>query len=116
VAIAAQIIGIAMVALGYKTRFASLLLAVCIVATLLLFRGSLGFHNSLVTISEKVVAITGLFLFMFANGPGPLSLDRYLGEDKPSGIADNEAVMGPLLLAGRLLSIIVFVFLAFRRF
>jgi putative oxidoreductase len=110
VAIAAQIIGIAMVALGYKTRFASLLLAVCIVATLLLFRGSLGFHNSLVTISEKIVCITGLFLFMFANGPGPLSLDRYLGEDKPSGIADNEAVMGPLLLAGRLLSIIVFVF------
>jgi putative oxidoreductase len=110
VAIAAQIIGIVMVALGYKARFASILLAVCLVATFFLFRGSLGFTNFLVTISEKVLAITGCFLFMFAHGPGPLSVDRYLGTDKPSGITNNSAIMGPLLLMGRLFSIFVFVF------
>jgi putative oxidoreductase len=109
-AIAAQLIGIVLVAFGYKTRFASLLLAVCIVATLVWFRGGLGFNNFLVTITEKVMAITGCFLFMFAYGPGPVSIDRYLGEDQPRGIAGNDAIMGPLLLAGRLLSIFVFVF------
>jgi putative oxidoreductase len=109
-AITAQIIGIVMVVLGYKAKFASILLAVCLVATFFLFRGSLGFTNFLVTISEKILAITGCFLFMFAHGPGPLSLDRYLGTDKPTGITSNRAVMGPLLLVGRLFSIFVFVF------
>jgi len=110
VAIAAQVLGIALVALGYKTRFAAILLAVCILATLLFFRGELGFHNFLVTIAEKVLAITGGFLFMFAYGPGPLSVDRLQGNDKPTGIANNSAVMGPLLLGGRMLTVFVFFF------
>jgi putative oxidoreductase len=110
VAIAAQVLGIALVALGYKTRFAAILLAVCILATLLFFRGELGFHNFLVTIAEKVLAITGGFLFMFAYGPGPISVDRLQGNDKPTGIANNSAVMGPLLLGGRMLTVFVFFF------
>jgi len=108
-AIAAQLAGIVLIVLGYKTRFAALLLAVCIVASLL-FRGGFGLHNFLSTIAEKDIAIAGGFLFLFAYGPGGLSLDRLQGGAQPGGIPDNGAAIGPLLLLGRVLSVFVFFF------
>jgi putative oxidoreductase len=110
--IVAQFIGIVLVALGYRTRFAALLLAACILASLL-FRGGLGFNNFLVTISEKDIAIAGGFLFLFAYGPGVLSIDslRDGGTVKRmSPLADSNALMGPLLLAGRMMSVLVFLY------
>jgi putative oxidoreductase len=108
-AVAAQLAGIVLVALGYRTRLGALLLAACILATLL-FRGELGLHNFLSTIAEKDVAIAGGFLFLFAYGPGVLSVDRLRGADRPGGIGGSDALMGPLLLAGRILSVFVFFF------
>lgn len=105
-AIAAQLIGMVLVVLGYRTGFGAILLAVCLVTTFFVFRGQLGLHNFLVTISEKVLAIVGGFLFMFAYGPGPLSLDHYRGADKPR----SEAYTGPLLLTGRIFTVFVFFF------
>ncbi len=108
-AIAAQSASIVAVALGYKTRFGALLLAVCIVSSLL-FRGGLGLHNFLSTIAEKDLAIAGGFLFVFAYGPGALSFDRLRGSAEPGGNGSNELVRGPLLLLGRILSVFVFFF------
>jgi putative oxidoreductase len=110
--IAAQFVGIVLVALGYKTRFAALLLAACILASLL-FRGGLGFNNYLVTISEKDIAIAGCFLFLFAYGPGMLSIDAILGGGEArriSAMPESNALIGPLLLAGRMMSVLVFLY------
>ena len=66
-----------LVALGYRTRFAALMLAgFCIVATSL-------FHADFSMPGElshflKDFAIAGGFLFMIAKGPGPLSVDAHL--------------------------------------
>lgn len=73
-AIAVQIGFGLLVALGYRTRFAALMLAgFCIIATCL-------FHTDFQAPGElahftKDFAIAGGFLFLIANGPGPLSLD-----------------------------------------
>ena len=73
-AIAVQIGFGLLVAVGYRTRFAALMLAgFCIVATSL-------FHTDFHAQGElahftKDFAIAGSFLFLIANGPGPLSLD-----------------------------------------
>lgn len=110
--IVAQLVGIVLVALGYRTRFAALLLAACILASLM-FRGGLDVHNFLVTISEKDIAIAGGFLFLFACGPGRLSIDALRAGGKgaaASPIANNDAMMGPLLLAGRMMSVLVFLY------
>jgi putative oxidoreductase len=67
----------ALVVAGYQTRFAALMLAgFCIIATVL-------FHSNFSEAGEmthflKDFSIAGGFLFMFAYGPGPLSLDAYL--------------------------------------
>jgi putative oxidoreductase len=108
-AVAVELAGIILLVLGYRTRFAALLLAVSILASLL-FRGELGLHNFLVTIAEKDVAIAGCFLFLFAYGPGALSIDRMRGVDLPGGFASDGAGTGQLLLLGRAMSVVVFFF------
>jgi putative oxidoreductase len=109
--IAAQGIGILLIALGYKTRLASLLMFVCILGSLI-FRGELGLHNFWSTISEKDVAIAGGFLFMFAYGPGRWSVDSLRGDDSPffAPLLSNESRMGMLLLLGRIMGVFVFFF------
>jgi putative oxidoreductase len=110
--IGAQCLGVVLVAAGYKTRFGAVLLAVCILASLL-FRGGLDLHNFLVTISEKDIAIAGGFLFLFAYGPGTLSIDALGCSDKARSFAaasDKSTFTGPLLLVGRMMSVLVFLF------
>jgi putative oxidoreductase len=71
-----------MIALGYQTRFAALMLVgFCVIAPSL-------FHTDFSLQGEesqfyKDFAIAGGFLFVIANGPGPLSLDalRHRGND-----------------------------------
>jgi putative oxidoreductase len=62
------------VLLGYKTRYGALALSgFCIIATVL-FHAEFGVPSEV----EQFLldfAIAGGFLFMFAQGPGPLSLD-----------------------------------------
>ena len=73
-AIAVQIGFGLLVAIGYRTRFAALMLAgFCIIATSL-------FHTDFHAPGElahftKDFAIAGGFLFLIANGPGTLSFD-----------------------------------------
>ena len=75
-----------LVVLGYRTRFAALMLAgFCIIATSL-------FHTQFSVTGElahftKDFAIAGGFLFMIAHGPGPLSLDAMsiASRDEPEG-------------------------------
>jgi putative oxidoreductase len=120
-ALAAQFIGIVMVALGYNTRFAALLLAAFCIVAALPFRASAEFANLLQTHLQKDLSVAAGFLFMFAYGPGPLSLDAYLSRGKSgevgnaiqpgflSSILRNDFVMGTLLFTGRILFIWIFV-------
>jgi len=74
--IVVQLGGGALVALGYHTRFAALMLAgFCIVAPSL-FHADFKNGNELAHFA-KDIAIAGGFLFMIAYGPGPLSVDAY---------------------------------------
>jgi putative oxidoreductase len=63
-----------MLVLGYKTRWAALSLSgFCILATVL-------YHNQFAKQTEVIQFLTdftlaGVLLFLFAYGPGPLSLD-----------------------------------------
>jgi len=112
---AIQFVGVILVALGYKTRFAALLLAFCIIARLL-SNGSAGPAAVFMIHLLKDLALAGGFLFMFAYGPGPLSLDRLGGGGKSRGQEDDffspllgsNMAMGLLLFAGRVLSTVVF--------
>ena len=109
-AVVAQAIGMVLIVLGYETRLGALVLAACILGSLL-YRGQFGFDNFVETIGEKDLAIAGGFLFMFAYGPGPWSLDRSRGGSRIfSAAANNPALVGPMLLAGRMMSIVVFCF------
>ena len=70
-----------MVLLGWKTRFAAMMLAgFCIIATSL-FHTQFGVSGELAHFT-KDFAIAGGFLFMIAYGPGPLSLDARLARTK----------------------------------
>lgn len=81
-----------LVALGYQTRIAALLLSgFCMIATSL-------FHTQFSITGElahftKDFAIAGGFLFMIAYGPGPLSLDAHIARTKASreALPDNRA-------------------------
>ena len=81
-AIVTQIVPPALVLLGYKTRYGALALSgFCIIATTL-------FHSDFGNPSEVAqflldFAIAGGLLFMFAYGPGPLSLDAFGWRAKP---------------------------------
>jgi len=87
-----QIGGGILVALGYQTRIAALMLAgFCIVAPSL-------FHTDFKNGTElahftKDFAIAGGFLFMIAYGPGPLSLDERLSHSKSSGQYQNRSIV-----------------------
>jgi putative oxidoreductase len=108
--VAAQLLGVVLIVLGYETRLGALLLAACILASLL-YRGHFGFDNFVETIGQKDLAIAGGFLFMFAFGPGPLSWDHGRGGSRIfASAASNPAVIGPLLVLGRVMSIVVFCF------
>jgi len=114
---AIQAAGIFLVALGYKARFGALLLIAGVAASLL-FRPHFGLIDYHVT-GQKDLAVAGGLLFMFAYGAGPLSVDRYRSRkrmtaaetasgDFPPAPFGNAAVVGLLLLAGRLISTVVF--------
>jgi putative oxidoreductase len=106
-AMAIQLAGIVLVALGYKTRFASLMLAGFCIITTLLFRGNVGVSDFFMTHTTKDLALGGLFLFTYAYGPGPLSIDRVRGTTPASA---KTMFVGPLLVIGRTLSTLPFVF------
>jgi putative oxidoreductase len=74
VAIVVEIGAGTFLALGYKTRFAAIILAVFAVLTALLFHADIGDQNQLVH-ALKNVAIAGGLLQLAAFGPGTLSLD-----------------------------------------
>jgi len=116
-AIVIDLFGVVLVALGYKARFAPLMMAGSILATLL-FRESMGLPSGFFT-TLKVLAVASGFFFMFAYGPGPLSFDSYrastLGKlDKKananflSRLLKSKKAMAPLLLVGRIVSTLVF--------
>jgi putative oxidoreductase len=113
-ALAIQVVGIVMVALGYKTRFAALLLASFSALSLLLVHGRPEGGWIFITDLRKGLAVIGAFLFLFAYGPGSISLDaRQIrngsGQERVlASIVRQDAVMGPLLLVGRLLPLVIF--------
>lgn len=109
-AMAIQFIGIALVALGYKTRAAALMLAAYCILTAVLFNGSKEWVGLFMTHMLKDLAVASGFLFMFAYGPGPLSLDRLSGRGKPNGISGNGIFMGFLLFVGRIFSAVLFLY------
>jgi putative oxidoreductase len=72
-ALAVQVAGCLLMVVGYKTRFAALLLAgLSIVATLIF-----NLHSRINLLKD--FGIAGGLLFLFANGPGPVSIDALLG-------------------------------------
>jgi len=106
--LAIQIVAVALIALGYKTRFAALVLAVFTVITYVLAGHGL-----------KDFGIAGGLFAMFAIGPGPLSLDALLARSKSAGtgnsyggffapILSNNTVMGPLILVARIFVAAIF--------
>lgn len=113
-ALAVQVVGCLLMVVGYKTRFAALLLAgFSIVATLIF-----NFHSRINLLKDFGIA-GGLF-FLFANGPGPISIDALLGQSQPVGtgpnsyrgffasVLNNNSIMGPLLFLGRLFAAVIF--------
>jgi putative oxidoreductase len=81
-AIAVELGGGLLIAIGYQTRAAALVLAGFCVATALLFHVKLGVRNELLHF-EKDLAIAGGFLVLFAHGAGRWALDA-LRDGKPS--------------------------------
>jgi putative oxidoreductase len=113
-ALAAQVVGCALIVFGYKTRFAALLLAgLSIVATLIF-----NIHSRINLLKD--FGIAGGLLFLFANGPGPISIDALLGQAQPVGtgpnsyrgffasVLNNNSIMGPLLFLGRVFAAVIF--------
>ncbi len=109
-AIAIQSVGIASIALGYKTRVAALVLAAYCIVTALVFTGSKAWAGIFMTHTLKDLAVASGLLFIFACGPGPLSLDKLLGGGKPTGILNNNVLMGVLLFLGRVFSAVLFLY------
>jgi putative oxidoreductase len=112
-AIAVQLVGVVLMAIGYQVRFTALMLAIYILASLL-FRADAGLVTGFEMTMLKDLAIAAGFLFMFAYGPDPLSVDgrairREFGSaGKASSPFRNHLVLGPLLLVGRVISTLVF--------
>jgi putative oxidoreductase len=112
-ALAIQIVGVVLVALGYKTRFAAVLLAGFTIVTCVL--ADHGLRINLL----KDFGIVGGFFSMFAFGPGPLSLDARQARAKSAGmgnsyrgysapILSDKAWIGPLILSGRIFVAAIF--------
>jgi putative oxidoreductase len=115
-AIVVQIAGLILITFGFQTRLGALLLAAFCASAALRFPGSTRFAGVFTSHWDKNLAVLGLLLFMFAYGPGILSLDSLLnrgridstGDGLFSSILENTAVMGLLLLLGRMLSVVIF--------
>jgi putative oxidoreductase len=79
VVIATEVLGGLAILIGFKTRIAAFLLAgFCILSALI-------FHFNFADPAQSInfmknMAIAGGFLFLVANGPGPLSMDRKWGD------------------------------------
>ncbi|HEU5286307.1 MAG TPA: DoxX family protein [Sphingomicrobium sp.] len=73
-AIAAELVGGALLVIGYRTRLAAAALAVFTLVTALFFHSALGDQNQFIQFFKNV-AITGGLLQVIAFGPGRLSLD-----------------------------------------
>ena len=111
-AMAIQFVGIALVALGYKTRAAALMLAAYCILTAVLFNGSKEWAGLFMTHMLKDLAVASGFLFMFAYGQGPLSLDRYRGV---SPVASDNLLAGLMLLGGRILCSVLFFYFGINK-
>ena len=109
-AMAIQVVGITLVALGYKARPAALLLAAYCIVTTVLFNGSKDWGGLLMTHMLKDLAVASGFLFMFAYGPGPLSVDELQAGGKPSGSSSDNFFVGLLLFAGRVMAAVLFLY------
>ena len=73
-ALAVELVGGLMIAIGWQTRLAALVLAGFCIVTALIFHTRLGETNELLHFL-KDLAIAGGFLVLAANGAGALSLD-----------------------------------------
>jgi len=83
VVIVTELVGGVAIILGFQTRWAALALAgFSIVSALLMHAKPVGDENAVVEgiMFMKNLAMAGGFLFLFANGAGPLSLDRKWGK------------------------------------
>jgi len=80
-AIAVELGGGLLIAIGYQTRAAALVLAGFCVATALLFHVKLGVRNELLHF-EKDLAIAGGFLVLAARGAGAWALDALRARTK----------------------------------
>jgi putative oxidoreductase len=109
-AVAIQVAGVVLVALGYKARFAALMLAAYCMVTTVLFNGSTAWGGLFMTHMLKDLAVASGFLFMFAYGPGPLSLDRSQVSGARKGNLSDNVFTGLLLLAGRIFSAVLFLY------
>jgi putative oxidoreductase len=105
--VALQTIGVLLIALGYHTRFAAFVLAAYIVVSLS-FRADAGLAVGFQVTMLKDLAIAAGFLFMFAYGPGPLSIDARRSQSSTSPLAKDNPALGTVLLAARILSTLVF--------
>lgn len=83
VVIATEVLGGLAIIVGWQTRLAAFALAgFSIVSALLMHATPVGDENAVVEgiMLMKNLSIAGGFLFLFANGAGPLSFDRKWGK------------------------------------
>jgi putative oxidoreductase len=73
--IATEVLGGLAILLGWKTRIVALLLAGFSLLTALVFHNDLADQTQMIMFFKNI-SISGAFLLLFANGAGPLSLDR----------------------------------------
>jgi putative oxidoreductase len=107
------VVCIVLLALGYRTRFVAIMLAAFCVIALPLFHGSAGSAALLLSRGTlKDWALAGGLLFMFAYGPGPLSIDRYRSV---SPVASDSLSTGLLLLAGRVMCSVLFFYFGINK-
>jgi putative oxidoreductase len=69
-----ELLGAALVLLGYKTRWGVALLVVALIPATFLYHFSMGEENQIVHLLKNVSILGGLLL-LWAFGPGDLSLD-----------------------------------------
>ena len=70
-----EVVAALAIILGFKTRISAFLLAGFSLFTALAFHADLGDQTQFIMFMKNV-AIAGGFLFLVANGPGPLALDN----------------------------------------
>ncbi len=75
--IATEVLGALAVLIGWKTRIAAFLLSGFCLLTAICFHRNLGNQMELIQFF-KDLCISGGFLLLMVNGPGPLSMDRRL--------------------------------------